>query len=480
MSFFLLLILLCWLLWKRSTVGLGQWDLLIGLGIKITCSFVFVSVYSAYYGDGMLTSDINVFMWESGLLADVANHSVKDYLSFLFGFEDQQMIQHYLSKTDHWTSGDLALINDAQNVMRVNSLLHFLSRGNVFFHLLFFAGVLLLCTRELFLALRSVVVVNDRVLWYALLLFPSVAFWSGSILKEPLMISGLFLFVAGLLRPIKWKQRIWRIVLGALLMLMFKPYVLFILLITVVPYLLVKLVFPVRAWQTLFFTCVLGLAGSWLLPESRDHLVHFLWRKQYDFDNVSRGGLHILADSTFYYVETEQYENFTFIDDKFVILHKPIQAKRMRLGMEYPFEDVVLADTGKVWVNYYSTNKCGSYIPTTYINDSFAQLIKNIPEAFVNAAIRPWPTDPGGNLKWFNILETLGLFAWLIYGLIIFRKQRSKFHNDLLVITAAFAILLFLLIGWTTPVLGAIARYRIPAYLGVFVIGMIGTKEKEL
>ena len=98
----------------------------------------------------------------------------------------------------------------------------------------------------------------------------------------------------------------------------------------------------------------------------------------------------------------------------------------------------------------------------------------------MNAAIRPWPTDPGGNLKWFNILETLGLFCWLIYGLIKYRKQRTPFQNDLVLLIAGFAILLFLLIGWTTPVLGAIARYRIPAYLGLFVIGMIGKKEKEL
>jgi hypothetical protein len=480
MSFFVLLIILSWFLWRKSTEGLGQWDLPIGLGIKMAFSFLFVSVYSAYYGDGILTSDINVFMWESGLLSDVASHSIKDYFSFLFGFEDYSLIQQYLSKTDHWTSGDLALINDAQNVMRVNSLLYFVSRGNVFFHLLFFAAVLLLCTRELYLGLRPWVVLNDRLLWYGLLLFPSVAFWSGSILKEPLMMSGLFLFVSALMRTLKWQQRAWRLLLGSLLMLMFKPYVFFLLLIAVVPYLILKLIFPVRAWQAILITIGLGLIGAWLLPNERDKAVHFLWRKQYDFDNVSRGGLHILADSTFYYVETEQYQNFTFIDDKFVILNKPIHAKRMRLGMEYPFEDVLLADTGKVWINYYSTNKCGSYIPTTFINDSPVQLIKNIPEALINSAIRPWPTDPGGKLKWFNILETFGLFTWMIYGLLKYRKQRNRNQNDLIILTVYFAILLFLLIGWTTPVLGAIARYRIPAYLGLFVIGMIGTKEKEL
>lgn len=476
MTFFILLILVSWFFWRKRTEGLNKWDLSIGLGIKMAFAFLFVSVYAVYYGDGVLSSDIHVFMWESGLLANVASHSITDYFTFLFGLEDDALIQEYLSKTDHWTSGDLALINDAQNVMRVNSLLYFFSRGNVFFHLLFFAAVLLLCTRELYLALRNWVVVNDRLLWFGLLLFPSVAFWSGSILKEPLMMSGLFLFVAALLRPFSWKQRIWRLLLGTLLMLMFKPYVFFLLLIAVVPYLVLKMWFPVRAWQTILLTALLGMIGAWLLPEKRDQVVHFLWRKQFDFDNVSRGGLHILADSTFYYVETEQYPNFTFIDDKFVILHKPIHAKRMRLGMEYPFEDVMLSDTGKVWINYYSTNKCGSYIHTTFINDSFSQLIKNIPEALVNAAIRPWPTDPGGKLKWFNFFETIGLFTLLGFSLYRFRQQRENSHVDLVLLGIWFAILLFLLIGWTTPVLGAIARYRIPAYLSLFIVGLIGKK----
>jgi hypothetical protein len=36
-----------------------------------------------------------------------------------------------------------------------------------------------------------------------------------------------------------------------------------------------------------------------------------------------------------------------------------------------------------------------------------------------------------------------------------------------------FAIGLTLLIGWTTPVLGAITRYRFPAQMAIVLIGLI-------
>jgi len=42
-----------------------------------------------------------------------------------------------------------------------------------------------------------------------------------------------------------------------------------------------------------------------------------------------------------------------------------------------------------------------------------------------------------------------------------------------------FAVVLLLLIGWITPVLGAIVRYRIPAYFALLIAGLLLYKKKE-
>ncbi len=117
---------------------------------------------------------------------------------------------------------------------------------------------------------------------------------------------------------------------------------------------------------------------------------------------------------------------------------------------------------------YFRSNGCESYIPVTSINSSSTQLLKNIPEALANAAFRPFFGDPGGWLKYFAVIETIVLFGWVLYAF-SFWKSATKQTKLQVASLLFFAICLLLLIGWITPVLGAMVRYRIPAYLAIFV-----------
>jgi hypothetical protein len=53
------------------------------------------------------------------------------------------------------------------------------------------------------------------------------------------------------------------------------------------------------------------------------------------------------------------------------------------------------------------------------------------------------------------------------------RRKLSKLEKELIFGLLIFAFLLFILIGWTTPVIGAITRYRFPAQLAIIIIGII-------
>jgi hypothetical protein len=113
-----------------------------------------------------------------------------------------------------------------------------------------------------------------------------------------------------------------------------------------------------------------------------------------------------------------------------------------------------------------------SHVKTKLILSSTKQLIKNIPESLTNSVIRPWPTDPGSKLKIISFLESILLFGFLIYA--IWNRRKLNENEKLIVFgLITFACLLFLLIGWTTPVLGAVARYRFPAQLALFIVGFI-------
>ncbi len=475
----LLLVLGTWWLWRMKTPGLGRYDLLLAWGIKIVASLVLLWIYTYYYGWNSLTADPNVFMKESAMLAAVAGESFPDYLRFLFGFETTEMVHHYLSETSHWSAGDLNVINDSRNVIRINSLLHFISGGYPILHFFTFSFLSLLGMRELYLAFYFRTSYSPRWFWLGLVLLPSVLFWTSSMLKEPLLIVGMCLLLHGFLGKLTTKARTWRIILGFLLMLLFKPYVLICLIPAVLFYLVTRHVFKGKIVWSLVgcfsFVAVLLL----VLPGKRSQMTDYLTRKQYDFINIGRGGLHAYADTCFFYFTPDQFQYIEFRPDSTVYLKRPLMAKQVTMGRAAPFKDVYLYPNKKRWFNYYETQGCKSNIVVTPIESSFTQLLLNIPEAFVNAAFRPFFGDPGGFLKYPALVETLLLFTWFFLQ---FRFWRNVPHEQRLVFVSLliFAVMLFVLIGWTTPVLGAIVRYRIPAYLALFLAGMLLHHPKRM
>ncbi len=122
---------------------------------------------------------------------------------------------------------------------------------------------------------------------------------------------------------------------------------------------------------------------------------------------------------------------------------------------------------------------CASFIETTLIKNSSIQLIKNIPEALVNSIIRPFPNDPGSKLKFLSFIEVwivILFFAITVY----LRKKLNPEEKNVVFTLLIFALILSLLIGWTTPVLGAITRYRFPAQFAIILAGLILLKPLKL
>lgn len=479
MAITLLVLAGSWFLWKRKTDGLTSFDLVLTWAIKILASTVFLFIYTHYYGNGTLTADPNAFMEESRLLHAIANESIGDYLRFLFGLETQEMVNHYLIDTTHWNTGDLTLINDSKNVIRMNSILYFISNGNVYFNAFVFSFFSLLGFRELYLTFHKSINFSKRRFWYALILLPSILFWTASMLKEPFMMVGFCLLLRAVLGELTLKQRVWRFILGVVLMIAFKPYVLLCLIPAVLIYCVAKWVFKGRI--AISMLSVLGLLILFLtiFPKQRDKGVFYLTRKQFDFINIGSGGMHAYADTCFYFFRPDQFQYLTLNrQDSSIFLTKGLDAKKVELGKALPFKDVTLQPNKKRWILYFVTDGCASYVPVTFIDGSFSQLIKNIPEAFINAAFRPFFGDPGGWLKYFAVIETLLLFGWAIFSFRYWKGASPEIRLQVITLLV-FSVALLILIGWITPVLGAIVRYRIPAYMAILVASLLLFKQKK-
>lgn len=476
MVFTLVLLGLTWFVWKFKTEGLSRTNLLIGWGVKLLFGILFMIIHTKIYGIGEITVDWEEYMDDSVTLNGVAYQSFGDYMQFLFGTNSESAVQQYLAHTNHWSAGDLDLMNDSRNVLRINSLIVFLSKGNVYIHILFFSFFSFIALREIFLAFKDRVFYDKRWFWFALFLFPTLSFWTSTVLKEPLMILGLAFLLNGFFGNLNWKSRLWRISLGFGLMLAFKPYVLGCLLLSVPVFLLGKFVFKkhvILAPVTVLVALVIVFAS---FSNFRSGITHRLTRMQFDFMNVGRGGIHAYADSCYYYFRTDQYQDLNFMKDGNLQVKKDVIAKKVTFGMSYPFEDIALKPSDGPWRIDFIGTECGSYIELTAINNDFGQLIKNVPEALTNAAFRPTFWDPGGALRIINFLETIGLFGLLFFGFWYNRKYRTTEEKNIILFLLSFSTILLVLIGWTTPVLGAIVRYRLPAYLALFLIAFIGSR----
>jgi hypothetical protein len=473
----LLFILGSYYFFQKTTVHLKRFDLLFAWFIRLGFSALFLFIYYDYYANGATQSDIGSCMHDSRILNNVFYQSPKVYFDFLFGLEDQQLVARYLSQTNRWSSGYTVFLDDTKNVIRINSLLFFLSKGSIFVHLVIISFFSLLGIRELYLTFQDRIWIPKRLFWFALIIFPSLAFWSSSLLKEPFLIIGLALFLRASLSQLSRSSKLWRWLVGGLLLMLFKPYVFLCLLLAILIVAVANFISKRSLVKTSMLVVTTIVVLFIFVPTFHQQPMRFLSRKQFDFNNMAKGGVHVYADSCFYYFTPNQ-EKLLRISDSMVYLTQPVIAQKEKFGMVAPSEKIYLTPTTVGWPLYYKAAKSNSYIALKALNYSPIQLIKSIPEALTNAAFRPYFWDNGGILKWVSILESLALFVFL--SVAMWKKIECTASDKQTITTLLwFSILLLLLIGFTTPVIGAIVRYRIPAYLAIFLIAASGTTLKK-
>lgn len=477
---FLIGITICVLLYKWSkfkypTIN-ATWLPLIYL-IKIAFGLFFLWVYTYHYGGGQLSADAGQFFKESKILHSVASESFGDYLTFLIGGESNEMIGHYLSETTHWDFNSQTLFSDSQNVIRVNSLLLFISQGEILVHVLILCLLSLIGMLNVFEAIKRYSQIPNKWLLLIITLIPSVSFWGGSIIKEPMLILGIGLVLNALAGEHLLKKRALLSFLGLILLLGFKPYVGLCILPAILFYFVTKFIFKSKPFLTLGLFGILGV-GLILFTSLGTSLTNQLSKRQLDFINVSKGGIHLYENDVFSFFPIEDKSKFTIRED-YATLKEPLDGFRIVNNYTYEMVPMHFEPTGDSILIYYLSKGSGSGIEVTRINFDKIQLVKNIPEALFNTLCRPIPTDKGPWFKYLAMIENWILILTLT-SIALFRRRKLNILEKRLVWSLAlFSVLLSLIIGWSTPVVGAIVRYKIPVTIALVIITVIIYKKKE-
>jgi len=448
----------------------------IGFTIKALIGILFLSIYLHPDTNNSVPSDTMRFLNEGKILNDVFYQSPSDYFKLLIGIkEHEKLIHKYLMETFLWDSGNYTIVNDSRTVIRIHSLIHFISFGSAFIHNLFMCLVALMGVKHLFFAFNRYTKIKETYFFFILILIPSLLFWTSGILKEPFLILGIGLLFRGLLNhnDSKKKKFIYSIV-GTMLLSAIKPYVLFALVPGFI-YAFINLIIPNRkVIYKLMFTSLLITIASLILYKPTDKVVHYLSRKQFDFDHVGKGGIFIdFNDSSLAYFEMKDYDKIT-VKRKENLLTVNQETRIKTISKRHQFKDFyqTIKPSKEELKIVYNVGGALSYIETTPIHNSKNQLIKNIPEALTNVYFRPFINDPGSKLKYLSMLEMWGVFLLLIISLMKHRNLR-EWNWNIIVSIGLFCISLALIIGWTTPVLGAIFRYRFPIIVALILLSII-------
>lgn len=491
----LLIFLLCFFTFlgvKSGRIdGVNKWIIPLAFSLKVIVGFSFLYIYTEIYGNGKLSGDAGNFMFESKLLNDVFFQSPLDYFKFIFGFDNLEMASQYLEETKLWGAGKQSIINDSRNIIRVHSLLHFISLGISSIHMIIICSISTIGLVQLVKGIKELTTLKSILTFLIFLLLPSLLFWSSSILKEPFMLVGLGLFVRGLFYKGTILKKSLFLFSGGIILLGFKPYILLCLLPAIAFYLIYNRLPKLKLIGTsLIFIATIPLLLL-LFPVKRDFAIQLLSRKQYDFNNIGNGGVFLEYGENFFYFLPEQFnqlkisttKNSELLDltpdiiaevneGKFIALKDTMRSTIINHGGFGEPRDTILYPDSKRYLVTYLNNRSDGIIDVTMINESGIQLIKNIPEVLMNSLFRPFFNDAGGALKYPSIIEVWGTFLFLLIAIFCSRKLN---HTEKGIIGAIviFIVSLSLLIGWVTPVIGAIVRYRFPVLMGIILIALI-------
>lgn len=452
----------------------SPWLLPIGFTLKTIIGFFFLYVYSYHYGVGELTADASAFMADSKVLNSVFYESPSAYFKFLSGFDNKELICEYLSETTQWDASSNKWFNDARNILRLHSIIHFVSFGQESIHLMVISLICLLGLRLMIIALIPYVKVSTTIVFFALLLMPNALFWSSGILKEPLIFFSIGLFLYTALGNFGILKKAVLLFISAVCLIGIKPYILLCIVPAVAAYFLLKRIKNIKIAVCVLLLAIGGALLS-LLTAPMKPVVDRLSFQQFDFINIGKGGVFARADTCIYIIYGEDMP-YVILDEKdsTVFLTRPVVGDYVKPNSKKDKKRCIIFPNDEPWKMYYDGEFSGSYIEVTPIEESGKQLLKNIPEALENVLFRPYPNDPPDSVfKYLSIMDSWGLMLLFAAVLIFFRRTINRKELNLIIALLVFSLVLALLIGWTTPVIGAIIRYKIPIQLAMMFITLI-------
>ena len=384
--------------------------------LKIIFGVLLWAIYTFYYTD-RATADIYKYFDDSKIMYEALFVQPLDYFKMLFGIQLHD-IEHYFMQMNHWyRENDAGLYNDSHSIIRFNALVRLFSLGYYNVHTVFICFISLIGLIAFYKTFIKEIQKNKKEIFMAVFLLPSILFWGSGVLKD-----GLLLFTFGL----TFYFFIQFLYAESSRIKSFLAFIFFAFLLSITkPY--------------IFIAIVPGMAAyCWVAYRGEKHIgLKFL-------------SLHLIYFSIIF--------NMHYISPGYnvpEILHRK-QGEFFSLVKE---------------------TKPGSYIQINKIDPDFNSLLKNTPQALSNTFFNPSVLKAKSPIVLLAAVENIFIMLIILISLLSFDIRKPL--KPLFYFAFFFVILVFTLIGITTPIVGAMVRYKAIASM-FLLIGLLTFYDQDI
>lgn len=379
----------------------------------------FAGLVVAHFSADILSGTDGNFYFQSGkVLQEYGLQHPYNYFRLLFGIHGTELSSEYFSLLN-WKN--LPAFNDGETMLKLNSLLHFISFNNYYTHTIYFTFFSFCGLTGIYKVIAKISQTQAKTLFAVLILFPSLLIFTSGNLKETVLMGtfGLFVYHLYFIQFSK-KHIVYAIVFAFSLFLIKQHFIL----------LFIPVLFS-------FLLCNL------IVKQKRLHL--FVYLAVFSLYFISASFILNLRNS------------------------QPI-AYSIALTQQSAMKNAIFI-------------KAGSYTRPPIIASSYISLIKNIPSAFYHALKYPcFGMNKTINVNLAG-LENFLVKALVIITLLACLKKGNRFHQYHLAIIV-FTFLFYSLIGFTQALEAIILRFKAPVLplliSGVYLLLIQFRKQKAL
>jgi len=367
--------------------------------LKILSGIFLLLLYKYYYK----AEDADIFNYfiDGRYIFDIAKNKPLEYFKIVTGIGTLQTEteQSLRAVMQFWYKQfNYNLINDNRLIIRINAVIHLISDHNIYVHSVFFSFFSFVGLTALFKFFNKFV--NEKkLLIIAVFLIPSVLIWSSAMLKESIIMLSLGLFLMFFYNILN-EHKFWQ-----LIGFFFFTFLMFLL---------------------KFYVLFSLIPGLFFL------VIHKFYKKQ-----------AVLIFTAIYTLTILFFFNSQHLTNQ-----------NLAEIMSFKQHDFINM------LNH--TENVGSRVDIPILEPNFISFFNAIPSALNNTFIRPSFFDVHSVIVLPAVIENIMFMLIFILSIFFFDKAKFQKNISIILFSLSFVITLSIVIGLTTPVLGAVVRYKVP------------------